>query len=230
MNKLISVRVYHGNGADPEHIEAALCGFGFAVAPIFDDEMRRLTPVTMQVLYLPGGWYQFGQSVNSAITNYVRQGGGIVGTCAGSYLVGSKIGLFPSRTLRANFRGRLYLEPRQKNHPILNGVVQPCTRHANRPYGEPIAVTHLGGPLIFPEDKSQIVLSYDFEGEAGALVAAEVGQGRAVAIASHPELPLAELPTADMLDRALHGERNLPQGDARLLMKNAVTWAARADL
>lgn len=105
-------------------------------------------------------------------------------------------------------------------------MVKLCTRHQDRPHGEAIAVTQLGRPFILPEDKSQIILSYDVEGEIGALGAAEVGQGRVVAIASHPEAALVDLPSFDALDPVKHSAQNLPQGDARLLMKNAVLWVA----
>jgi glutamine amidotransferase-like uncharacterized protein len=222
----VKVIVFHGAGAAPERIEAALRTFGFDVGAIALDELNALSPKTTGVLYLPGGWYRFDDSVNQAIIRFVREGGGCVGTCAGSYLVGGAIGLIPGRVLRPNIRGRVYLEPQQGDHPILRGVVRPCTRHKNRPHGEPFAVTHLGGPFLLPDDKRTIVASYDFEGEIGAIVAAQIGKGRAVALASHPELSLADLPAADVMDRVVHDEANLPQGKASLLMRNAVLWAA----
>jgi len=176
------------------------------------------------VLYLPGGWYRFEDSLNRRIVDYVRQGGGCVGTCAGSYLVAGYIPIIPGRVLRANIRGRVYLEPQQGDHPILDGVVHRCTRHNERKW-EQIAVTHLGGPLIFPEDRSNIIASYDTEGEIGAIVAADIGKGRAVALASHPELPLADLPAADTARQ--HDKARDMQGDESRIVLNAVLWAAR---
>jgi glutamine amidotransferase-like uncharacterized protein len=227
---MISIGLYEGEGANPDRLETCLNVFGFAVRRVHINDFGNLPCLGIEVLYLPGGWYRFDDHCNEQIVEWVRGGGGIVGTCAGSYLVGAQIGLFPSRVLRCNFRGRLYLEPRQGSHPILRDVVRPCTRHNGRPHGEQIAVTHLGGPLILPEDKNAIVASYDFEGEVGAIVATAVEQGKAVAIASHPELELAALPDADCEPlKRMHTIDLLPQGDARLLIRNAVLWAARQD-
>lgn len=226
---MLRIRLFHGEGATPESIEAALSSFGFDVSAIGIGNLAELSSDETEVLYLPGGWYRFDSKINSAIGRFVRGGGACVGTCAGSYLVAGDLNLIPSRVLRPNIRGRVYLEPQQCTHPILRGVVQPCRRHHHRPHGEPLAMTHLGGPFLLPEDKDSVVLSYDFEGEIGALLAAEVGEGRAVAIASHPELDVSALPSGDTVDRAAHSVDKLPQGDVRLLMRNAVLWAARRE-
>lgn len=228
---MLRIGMYCGPGTHTAELEACLRKFAFQVQSIGSQEVDDLSATGIQVLYLPGGWYHFAPEINERLRSWVRSGGGCVGTCAGSFLVAGEAGLIPGRVSRANIRGRVYLEPRQQNHPLLHGVVRECTRHQDRPFGEPIAVTHLGGPFIFPKDKNAIVASYDFFGEVGAIAAANCGRGRAVAIASHPELPLADLPAADMIT---HPERHtaelLPQGDTRLLIRNAVLWAAGKDV
>lgn len=226
----MKISVYHDQGSNPPRIIAALHSFGWETVAIERAELANLSPDDTQVLYLPGGWYQFDEVTYRALRRFVSEGGGCVGTCAGAYLVGGASGLIPGRVLRPNIRGRVYIEPRQGEHPILRDVVRPCTRHDKRPHGEQIAVTHLGGPFLLPEDKSAIIASFDFEGEIGAIAAAPLGKGRAVAIAPHPELPLADLAAADVLDRVTHSEANLPQGNAALLVRNAVLWAAGQDI
>jgi glutamine amidotransferase-like uncharacterized protein len=222
----IRIGMYVGPGTDPEPLVKALRGWGFHVSPLQEADLKDLNHDALDVLYLPGGWYRFDKETNDAIVNFVKEGGGCVGTCAGAYLVAGYIPVIPGRVLRAEMRGRLYLEPQAGDHPILRGAVQRCVRHSGRKW-EPIAMTHLGGPMILPEDRSTIVASYDFEGELGAIVAASVGRGRAVALASHPELRLADLPADDPV-RA--DQKPLPQGDARLILLNAVLWAAKREV
>lgn len=217
----IEVAMFSGEGTNPSPLTRCLRGFGLEVREVGLPELGALRPGT-DVLYLPGGWYFFKQDKKDAIIAFVRAGGGCVGTCAGSYNVAGHIPVIPGRVLRCNMRGRLYLEPQQGEHPILRGVVRPCTRHKDRKW-EPIAVTHLGGPLMLPDDKGAIVASYDLEGGIGAILAAEIGAGRAAALASHPEHPLAELPPGDTVR---NDPAPLPQGDATLLVRNAVFWAA----
>ncbi len=219
------VLIHHGAGTISEPLEVCLRRFGFEVGYVTAKHMSQLDELDAQVLYLPGGWYTFDQATRTAIRAFVDRGGGCVGTCAGAYNVAGDLALIPGRVLRPNIRGRLCIEPQQGDHPLLRGVVKRCTRHCDRQW-EPIAMTYLGGPFILPKDSSAIVASYDVEGEIGALVAAAMGEGRAVAICGHPELPLAKLPDADPI--VLQGRDNVLafQGDASRIISNAVLWAA----
>lgn len=219
----IRIAMYAGNGANPPRLIQSLRRFGFSVWKIQKERLADLAGDGFDGLYLPGGWYQFDQPGKQAIKRFVRNGGACVGTCAGAYNVCGSIPVIPGKVLNCDMRGRLYLEPQQGNHPILRGVVRRCTRHNERDW-EPIAVAHMGGPIILPRDKTSIVASYDTQGSLGAIVAADVGKGRAVALASHPEHPLRNLPPNDA--RSLK-KGPLLQGDARLLIRNAVLWAVR---
>lgn len=222
----VRVSMYVGEGTDSAALIGCLKTFGFQVREVSLAELDGLKPGDCDVLYLPGGWYAFDSAAKDAIIAFVTAGGGCVGTCAGAYQVAGYIPVIPGRVLRTDMRGRLALEPRQGDHPVLRGVVQPCTRHAGRAW-EPIAVTHFGGPFMLPDDKGTIVAAYDVEGEIGAILAADVGTGRAVALASHPEFGVPELHPDDP---ARVAEKPLPQGDASLILRNAVLWAARRDV
>jgi hypothetical protein len=224
--KEVRVGMYVGEGTDPAPLVKALRQFGFPVRELKLEDINALSCETCDVLYLPGGWYFFEQPAKDAMIAFVKGGGGCVGTCAGAYNVAGHIPIIPGRVLRENIRGRIYIEPQQGEHPILKGAVQPCTRHSGRKW-EPVAMTHLGGPMLLPEDKKTIVAAYDFEGEIGNILAAEIGSGRAVALASHPELRMAALP-AD--DPARPETKPLPQGDASLILRNAVLWAAKKEV
>jgi len=219
---VVRIAMYAGKGANPPRLSRLLRRFGFSVSPVQNADLPGLRDQGYDLLYLPGGWYRFQPPEIRALRAFVRQGGGCVGTCAGAYNVAGFIPLIPGQVLRPSLRGRFYMEPQQGAHPILRGVVHRCTRHKHRRW-EPIAVTLLGGPFILPKDPATIIASYDAEGTIGALVAAEVGRGRAVAMAPHPEHPLAALPRSDNR----HERKPLPQGDTRLIIRNAVLWAAR---
>lgn len=222
----VRVAMYVGEGTDSAALVSRLKAFGFQVREATLANLDGLKPGDCDVLYLPGGWYFFEPRTRDAIRAFVHAGGGCVGSCAGASNIAGHIPIIPGRVLRNDMRGRLFLEPRQGNHPVLRGVVRPCTRHSARAW-EPIAVTHFGGPFMLPEDKSTIVAAYDVEGEIGAILAAEVGKGRAVAVASHPEFGLAALHPDDP---ARPEKTPLPQGDASLIVRNAVLWASRREV
>jgi hypothetical protein len=216
------IGMYSAKGANPAPLRAVLVEWGFPVNDIAAADLPQLAEAGIDVLYLPGGWYFFTDIRREAIRQFVRAGGGCVGTCAGSYRMVDGLGLITGRVLRMNMRGRLYLEPQDGQHDILAGVVQRCTRHDQRRW-EPIAVTQLGGPVILPEDRTGVIASYDVEGELGAIVVADFGDGRAVVIASHPERPLVASPYDD-------ADAPAPppcQGDERLIVRNAVLWATK---
>lgn len=210
---------------NPEFLDTALGDAGFAVTLSDLDALASLDRGDFDVLYLPGGWYTFAPPVVERIQRFVASGGGCVGSCCGAYVIIDNLKLIPGRTQRVSFRGRLAIEPQQGTHPILRDIAMPCTRHPDRVW-EPVAMTHLGGPLMHPEDPATILASYDFEGEIGALLAADFGKGRVVAIASHPEMDLCPLPPGDPANA---GTGKLPQGDAHQIIARAVRWAAPAD-
>jgi hypothetical protein len=224
MTKNLDIRIYTGKGCNPQRIADFLALLGHKLTPISHGELTSLPDSGASLLMFPGGWYPIGKDEGAAIRKYVDQGGGCVGICAGSYQVGGYIPVIPGRVLRSNFRGRAYLEPKQGDHPVLQGVARRCTRHRDREW-EQVPVTQLGGPLMLPEDRSWTIASFDFEGEVSALSAAELGRGRAVAISSHPELAMADVPSADTL-----GPWPTPEkatfGDRRAILANAVRWAA----
>ena len=223
MKDLLRVAIYNDKGTNPQRIMAFVEALGHAVTGVDRDQIITLNHHDFDVLVFPGGWYRFNDSQREKIQNIFHAGLGAIGICAGAYQVGGYLPLIPGKVLRANMRGRVYLEPQQGDHPILASVVQRCTRHNNRTW-EPVGVTQLGGPLMFPEKKEWMLASYDAEAEISALSAAEIQDGRAVAIASHPELELAALPSAE-----LPGAHDVPPtwNDVRLIFANALRWAAK---
>jgi len=222
----VKVGMYHGSGANHQAMFYYLGKWGFDVQLVGKDQLTNLPAAGIDVLFLSGGWYRFDETIYAALRAFVDEGGGVVSSCAGAYLVAGDSGIIPGRVHNNNIRGRVYMEPQQGEHPILKHVVRPCTRHNKRKF-ESIAMTHHGGPMIFPQDRSHIILSFDIEGEVGSLVAADRGKGRAVAIAPHPEYPLAALPEADV--KRLNDRPYDQQGQEWQIIRNAVLWAARRE-
>jgi len=223
MNPL-RVAFFSSKFCNPEFLDTALSDAGFAVTPCDLEALAALDRRDFDVLYLPGGWYTFAPPLVERIRAFVTAGGGCVGSCCGAYVIIDNLKLIGGRTRRVSFRGRLSIEPQQGEHPILRDIAMPCTRHPDRTW-EPVAMTHLGGPLMYPDDPTTILASYDFEGEIGALLATGLGKGRVVAIASHPEMPLCPLPPGDPANA---GSGKLPQGDAHQIIAQAVRWAGAA--
>jgi|GEM_PF-1377813 hypothetical protein len=222
----VRVGMYHGPGANHQAMFHYLGVWGFDPKLVSKDQLLSLDQLNIDVLFLPGGWYHFTEEIYAALRAFVEAGGGVVGSCAGSYLVAGDSGLIPARVLNNNIRGRVYMEPQNGTHPILKHVVFPCKRHNQRQW-ERIAMTQHGGPMIMLQDRSHQVLSYDTGGEITSLAAADRGKGRAVAIAPHPEYPLAALPAADTTR-----DKDRPydqQGQEWQIVRNAVLWAAHRE-
>jgi hypothetical protein len=217
-----TVHLLADSGCNPVQLQRFTQSLGYEVRLIERPALLKLSHSGAAMVLFPGGWYSLNQEQKQATVEFVRGGGGCVGVCAGAYQVAGYIPLIPGRVLRCGFRGRVYLEPVRGDHPVLCEVARPCTRHQDRRW-EPVPVTHMGGPFMFPEDRGAVVATYDTEGELPALLAAEVGAGRAVAIASHPECREAPLPPEDPFI-------SYPHGDPRLILANALRWVMKIEL
>jgi hypothetical protein len=112
------------------------------------------------------------------------------------------------------------LEVKQATHPLAAGVVQPATGRTDRAWLA-VPVLRMNGPIFFPADPATQIFSYDWEHRLGAVLAADCGQGRAVAISPHPERSEHDL-TEAMPDEPL-----MPV--ARLL-RNALLWSAHREV
>jgi hypothetical protein len=146
----------------------------------------------------------------------VREGGGVVGVCCGAFNV-VWLGLIEADISRSYGVGLHSLEVVDGRHPIVRGVIE-RDRGRNDRRWLPLNVVRVSGPIFFPKHPRQMVLSYDWEHRLGAVLAADYGKGRAVAISPHPEM------TEHEADTEL---RNEPLMKASGLLKNALYWSAR---
>jgi hypothetical protein len=102
-------------------------------------------------------------------------------------------------------------------HPILAGVSVRTQGREDRKWNA-IPTLRVNGPIFFPADPGQMVLSYDWEHRMGAVLAAPFGKGRAVAISPHPEYVEGEQPFGPAIDG--------PLPPAAGLLRNALYWSA----
>lgn len=182
-------------------------------------QLPALRPGDFDVLLLHGGWYGIdrvpGQNQSdkhetpetkacaAAVRRFVRAGGGVVGVCCGAFNV-VWLGLIRADISRAAGTGPHSLEVVNDRHPIVAGVIERATGRKDRKW-KPVPITRINGPIFFPKNPRQLVLSYDWEHRLGAVLAGHYGKGRVVAISPHPELK----------PRTAIG-----------ILKNALTWSA----
>jgi phosphoribosylformylglycinamidine (FGAM) synthase-like amidotransferase family enzyme len=202
----------------------------FDFTTVWRQDLGRLQPGDADVLLLHGGWYgldrvpgqeQYGEqtpaddpALADAVRGFAAAGGGVVGVCCGAFNV-VWLGLVPADISRAAGVGMHQLEVQAPNHPVAAGVCEPAGR-ADREW-KPLQVVRFNGPILFPKADAQMVFSYDWEGRLGAVVAADYGDGRAVAISPHPERTADDI-GADMPDDPL-----LPVAG---VLRDSLLWAA----
>ena len=209
----------------------AFRNWGLAFQSIWRDELTQLRPGDVDVLLLHGGWYGIDRDPAQeqhvikdspahrtraeAVRRFVRTGGGVVGVCCGAYNV-VWLRMIPAEISRTMGVGMHELEVVNAKHPLLRGVIERTHGHKDRTWKRLPAV-RLNGPMFFPKDRSHLVLSYDWEQRLGAVLAADYGQGRAVAISPHPEC--TENEREDILTE--------PPMRVVALLRNALYWSAR---
>ncbi len=194
--------IYSGAGASPTGIEAAsicleragLHCLPLGAADLNDGSFRHL----VRAVYFPGGWaadYVRDIDADGAreLQDFVENGGGYLGICAGSYYAARRIrwegvsypydlDLFPG-VPRGPLQelapwphwteARLELNP---DHPITRGLVPERS------------VLYYGGPALDPRpDSGAVVLARFAKNDAPAVVALERGRGRVFLSAAHLE-------------------------------------------
>jgi hypothetical protein len=134
------------------------------------------------ILFFPGGGgFVFTEKAQQRLRDFITNGGGYVGICAGAYAAKTfklvDCNYFPFRE-----RGMVKLD--LKKHPITEGFSQ----------GRKMAVRHANGPFIEPSKDVQVPVFYKCGPPYAAIVVKEYGKGRVVVISPHPESNADSLP------------------------------------
>lgn len=127
------------------------------------------------LLFFPGGGgYVFTEKAQQRLRDFITNGGGYVGICAGAYAAKTfklvDCNYFP-------FRERGSVEVELKPHPITEGYAP----------GRIMWIRHANGPFIEPSKDVQVVAYYRCGPPYAAIVAKQMGKGRVVVISPHPE-------------------------------------------
>ncbi len=127
------------------------------------------------LLFFPGGGgYVFTEKAQQRLRDFITNGGGYVGICAGAVA---------ARTFKLMdckhfpFRERGSVEMTLKAHPITDGYAPDRV----------MWVRHVNGPFIEPSKDVQVVAYYNSGPPYAAIVAKQMGKGRVVSISPHPE-------------------------------------------
>jgi putative intracellular protease/amidase len=183
---------------------------GIAPPPRIDEkEVEKADLGQYDVLLFPGGGgFELTDEGAEALREFVRQGGGYVGVCAGCYAART-YGLIEREYYP--FRERGQVEVTLREHPVTEGFG----------LSRKLALPHANGPLIEAGDPATAPVVYKV-GEPGyaCVVAREYGEGRVVVFSAHPEgdnegRPLirnAILWAAKVTGMAAEGKENEGQG------------------
>ncbi|MBI3945328.1 MAG: hypothetical protein HY321_05380 [Armatimonadetes bacterium] len=152
---------------------------GITARGIRPEDVGTLDLSRFAVIYFPpGGGFQLTQEQEQIIRDYVRNGGGYVGSCAGA-LFAHRLGLLECDRYGWVGNGAL-LKIELTPHPVTDG------------YGSSTLMHYGGGPLMLPHANAKHchaigVLTTAHPVKHAAIVAATYGKGRVVTFGPHPE-------------------------------------------
>ncbi len=181
-----NICIYCGSGAIlANDVEFALKELGISFKEIDEDDIKEGKLNDCSVLIIPGGYTE--EYVNTlsekgfdAIREFVFNGGGYIGICAGAYLAAEKVevpgkpqglGIIDIQNIRESGTKmrKIYL----KEHPITNGL------------GNELEIYYQNGPEIIANGKVKEMASY--ENVKSAIVVSSFGKGTIVIFSPHPE-------------------------------------------
>ncbi len=163
----------HRKGTEPRTLELSE---GIVAESIRPEDLGTVPLEQYDVIFFPAGpRYQLDESHDALIRDYVRNGGGYVGSCQGSFYA-AQLKLLDVEAYTLNIWG--LFKVRLKPHALTD------LRGAEIPM-------HFGnGPVMVPGDDCQVIATYvmTLPGKAtpAAIVTGTFGSGRVVAFGPHP--------------------------------------------
>lgn len=167
-----------------QDVAFALELLGIPYETLNEDNIKRVLE-DVDFIVVPGGYTQqympaLGEMGKEAIRNFIDEGGGYIGICAGVYIAPGRVeapgrpeglGIVDIRNVRENGVGmrKIFL----KQHSITEGL------------GKELRIYYQNGPEILAGKGVEEVASYE-NGEL-AIVASQFGQGKVVLLSPHPE-------------------------------------------
>ena len=164
--------LHHRGGA-----EGATFSFpeGIKADGIRPEDLGKADLSRFAVIYFPEGpRYQVEPEQHQALVQYVRNGGGYVGSCQGAYFA-EKLGVLDYKT--HHFWSWGILKVHLKPHYVTDGRAETITMH----FGN--------GPIMVPGQGCTVVGAYDMgfpDRTPAAILAGDCGKGRVVVFGTHP--------------------------------------------
>lgn len=181
------------------------------------------------MVFAPGGFGYFpGPEIKRAFRNYVRNGGGFLGFCAGGFFpLREQLGLLSSSFAYFREQGFPYIimNPRDPLARGLRSTVGQVTyahapmRPAQRHCTLRLRMFRGNGPLFKVRGRDRAVAYYDTTEDYAAVIRGRFGAGRVVASGPHPDCTMTKLLEST-------GEQNLIEN--LKLMKNMILYGAGA--
>lgn len=167
-------RLIHLRGNQPQDFEFPE---GITATGIRPEEVGEIDLSQFSVIYFPEGTgYQLDDGQREVILDYVRNGGGYVGSCAGANFAN---GLRLLDFRRHTFLGQALLPIRLEDHAVTDGL------------GESVTLHHGNGPIMFPGENCRAIGAYPLpsgpdDRPPGAILVGMQGNGRVVLFGGHP--------------------------------------------
>jgi glutamine amidotransferase-like uncharacterized protein len=211
------VCVYAGDGAVlARDVEVALDKLGTPYREADEQSIREGRLKDCSLLIIPGGYTAryvdaLGQEDFEQIREFVAEGGGYIGICAGAYIAARNVevtsrppglGIIGIRNERRAGRGLRTIIITKPAHPVVRGSERK------------VDIWYQNGPMIKTDEGVETLAIYE-EG-AAAIVCANYGQGKVVVFSSHPE-------------GSLEGEIDPQKAGTLKLLENAIAFASNPE-
>jgi len=215
MDRLVCI--YAGAGAAlAEDVELALDKLSIPYRGVSEQEIREGGLEDCGLLIVPGGYTAryvdaLGGEGFERIREFVAEGGGYIGICAGAYIAARNVevpgrppglGIIEIQNERRAGKGLRRIHIIKSGHPVVKGC------------GEELEIWYQNGPMMRAGEGVEVLAVYG-EG-AAAIVCSTYGQGRVVIFSPHPE-------------GSLEGGID-PEGAGTLkLLENAIAFASKME-
>ncbi len=218
------VAVYCGpKNISGERVAAALKELRIPHAFVGPEEIAAGRLAEFSALVLPGGHsIALDQAGVRAVKRFVAAGGGLIGICAGAqFIVRARMLAVKWKALRASGIFDMRVVAR---HAISRGYAL-AGKH---PKGAPwryssrgrVRIRYSNGGILRAGRGVDLVVSFDEEGDFGAVVAGRFGLGRVVAMSPHPESTPRAGECGPFISDAERSQEPLK------LFENSVGWVA----
>lgn len=208
----LKVALYSGKGASlARDVEKALKILDIPYDKIEESDMKSECLPKYSVMIIPGGLT--GEMVSGlkglgyrSLREYVKNGGGFIGICAGAYLAPKRVnisgypeglGIIDIENERLQGLG-MHLVRIEGKHPVTKGYES-----------QELPMFRLNGPMMIPGKSVEVLAKYVGDNDFAAIVTSKYGEGRVVLFGVHPEGSIEhkvdpeELGTTDMLKNAI---------------------------